>query len=326
MRAVVIDPEAGTLRIDETAVPQPRGRQALVAVRAAGVNRADLAQRAGRYRSGAVLPGAPPGVAGLEMAGEVVAVGPGVRRLRVGQHVLAMSSAAYAEYTVIDERIALDIPQGRSFVEAAALPVAALTAHDALVTHGRLRLGRFVLITASASVVGLAALQLARRHGAGRVVGVATTDRHERELRALGLSDLVSWSDAVGPAIRRAVGDRGVDIVLDLVGGPHVGELMSTMRVGGRLISVGRLGGTTADVDLDLLARQRLSLVGVSFRSRSLAEVVAIVDRLRRDHAGAPLPDALTVPVDRTFPLERVDEAHRHLVTGHPFGKVVLTI
>ncbi len=339
MRAVVV--EAGELVIAEVPPPVPGPGQLLVAVRAAGLNRADLLARRGRYVVGASLrPGGaapvedpaaarPPAVAGGEVAGEVVATGPGVTNIEVGQRVMAMARGGYAEFAVADARRAMRIPDRLTWTQAAAVPTTFCTAHDALRTAGRVQPGDVVLVNAASSGVGVATLQLARLLGAGTVVAVSTTAAKLDALVAAGIGPdhgFVGDDPDLVDAIIDATGGHGVDVVIDNVGGPAWATNLAVAALGGRIVSVGRLGGDRAEVDLDEVARKRVSLVGVTFRTRDADQSAAVVTSFVAE-AGPALDDGRLVPlVAATFPLIEAAAAQAELATNRHIGKIVLEV
>jgi NADPH:quinone reductase-like Zn-dependent oxidoreductase len=325
MRAAIIDPRAGTLELQSVPDPEPGPRDLLVHVRAAGLNRADLAMRRGEYRVGA-RPAAPPEprVGGGELAGEVVAIGPAVTRWKPGDRVMAMG-AGYAELARVDERLALPVPESFRWEEAGTTPVALLTAHDALVTNGRLREGETVLVHAVSSGVGVAALQLARHLRARLVFGTSRVPAKLERLRALGLDvGIDTTRDALAEVVHARTDGRGVDVVVDNVGAGLLGATIEAAAILGRIVQVGRLGGRRDEIDLDELARKRLSLVGVTFRTRTPEERIAVVERFLAHLGPALAAGAFRPLVDRVFELADVDAAQRALAENRHVGKLAL--
>jgi len=332
MRAIVIAP-GSKLELRDVPSPEPGPGQARVRVRACGVNRADLLQRRGLYPA---PPDAPPDIPGLEIAGEVDAVGSGTTDVRPGDRVFGIvSGGAYAEQVVVHARTLALIPvvggAPLGFVEAAAIPEAALTAYDAMVLQAGLAAGETVLVHAAGSGVGTAAVQIARAIGA-RAIGTARSQEKLARAEALGLSAGVvpqagdDGSPRFAERVRELTGGRGVDVVLDLVGGAYVPESMAALADRGRLILVGLMAGARADVDLGALLRRRLRLFGTVLRSRPLEEKIAAAQVLARNLRPLVEDGKLTPIVDRVLPLERADEAHQHMAANASFGKIVLTI
>lgn len=342
MRAVVI--EGGELVLRDLPEPVPGPAEMLVRVHAAGVNRADLVARRGAYVVGRSLrrpspsptpagshtPSAPaPAIAGGEVAGEVVALGDDVGGFRVGDRVMAMVRGGYAEYVTVDSRRALFAPERLGWVEAAATPTTFCTAHDALATAGGLDPGDAVLVNAASSGVGVAALQLARLLGAEPVVGVSSSAAKLEALASLGIGPdhgFLADAPTLVDDVIDATGGRGVAVAIDSVGAPAWATNLAVAALGGRIVSVGRVGGHDAVVDLDEVARKRVSLVGVTFRTRDAAQAASVVSSFAV--AGlAALADGRVRPiVHRTYPLEDAAAAQADLATNRHVGKLVLEV
>lgn len=326
MKAMVIVPrgDEGAYELRDVPEPQIGPRELLVRVRATALNRADVSQRAGRYRQQAT---AREGlhVAGLESAGEVVAVGEQVTAHAVGDRVMGMCAGGFAEYLAMDERIALPVPDSLDWPQAAATPVALMTEHDAIATRAQLQPGESLLVQAAGSGVGLMAVQIAKLLGADPVIGTVTGTAQAELVRELGGEPIdIHVADA-----EQALADRlegGVDVVIDHVGGSVLAANLGAMAIGGRLVSVGRLGPVVGEIDLDLLARKNLRLIGVSFRTRTIDQYGEVA----RAAAEAVLPavaDGRVRPiVDSTFPLEQAEAAQERMLGNRHLGKIVLTV
>lgn len=330
MRAAVVDPLRSTIEVCEVDDPHPGPGELLVRVRAAGLNRADLAVRAGGYRVGtgrSVAAPTAPLRAGAELAGEVVALGPGVTDHAVGDAVMAQG-AGYAELAVVNAELAMPKPATLSWEEAGALPVGLLTMHDALVTNGRWRAGETVLVNAVTSGVGVLAAQLALHLGAPLVLGTSTTPQKWPALRAAaGLDDerfVPLTPDQVVEVARARTADRGIDVVIDNVGAASLAASLEAAAILGRIVQVGRLGGRQGTLDLDELARKRVSLIGVTFRTRSRAERLAVRRAAWADLAGAVAGGALRAPIHARFPLEEIAAAQDALARNEHVGKLVV--
>ncbi len=314
MRAVVIG-AGGALDVVERPAPVPGDTELLVAVRAAGVNSADLAQRDGRYPA---PPGWPADVPGLEMAGEVVGVGARVRRFSAGDRVMALvGGGAQATLATVDETNALPLPAGVPWPEAGGFPEAFATAHDALFTQGHLGLGERVLVSGAAGGVGTAALQLAAAAGAHVVA----------EVRDPSLRDAVTGLGAAEVIGAAEVGRRGpYDLVLELVGGPSLAKALPCLSTGGRAVVVGVGAGATLELDLRLLMSRRAQVRAATLRARSLAEKAGVVAALGA--AALPLLAAgrVRVPVAAIFPLARAAAAFERFAAGGKLGKIVLVV
>lgn len=317
--AVIVDGELA-IRADVPR-PVPGPGQVLIAVHAAGINRADLAQRAGRYRQHATADPDAPRIAGLEVAGEIVAAGPGVDGVAVGDAVMTMCWGGYAEYVAVDHRLVLPKPQALSWTEAAATPVAFITAHNALDDAHR---GQSLLVTGASSTVGMAAVQIARYRGIDPIVVTAGSPDKCAALEKLGATTTIDYRTEDLTARLADLG--GIDVVLDHVGGPWLPMLLAAMAPGGRLVTVGRLAGNTGECDLDLVARNRLRIVGVSFRTRSLDQYAQVVRAFADDLLPAVADGALTPTVADVLPLDRAAQAQQRLEAATHLGKLVLAV
>jgi putative PIG3 family NAD(P)H quinone oxidoreductase len=325
MRAIVIREPGGPEVLELREVPDPEVPfgHVRVRVRAAGVNRADLLQRAGFYPA---PPGVPRDIPGLEYAGTVEALGPGATRFAVGDRVFGLvAGGAYAEQVVAHEREVVAAPEGVSDFEAAASPEAFVTAYDALVVRGGLRPGERVLVHAAGSGVGTAGIQIARAMGCAAIGTSRTADKLER-CRALGMADgIVPEKGAFARRVLAATGGRGVDVVLDLVGGAYVPETIQACASGARIVLVGLTGGATADVPLGAVLLRRLTLVGTVLRSRPLEEKIEAAHLLERGRQWLAEGRVKAI-VDRVFPLAEAAAAHAYVASNESFGKVLLDV
>jgi putative PIG3 family NAD(P)H quinone oxidoreductase len=327
MRAVVVTRPGGpeALEIREVPAPVPQGDQVLVRVRACGLNRADLMQTRGRYPA---PPGAPADILGLEFAGEVLALGPTVAGpLRVGDRVFGIvGGGGMAEQLVTPERMAVPIPENLDFEAAAAVPEVFITAHDALETQAGLRPGERVLIHAVGSGVGTAACQLAHAMGC-TVFGTSRTASKLERAAEYGLDVAIDTSTSdFAEIVRDRTGGAGVEVVLDVLGATGLGENLAALAPRGRLVLVGLLGGGTATVDLTVVLRKRLNVVGTTLRARPLEEKIAV----SRGFAARVVPwlgRGLVRPVlDRVFDFEDVRAAEERLESNLGFGKIILRL
>lgn len=326
MKAAVITRPGGpeVLEIDDVPRPLPRAGEVLVRVHASALNRADLLQRAGRYPA---PPGAPAAIPGLEIAGEVVECASG--RWSVGDRVFGIvGGGGNAEFAITHERELARIPDGLSWEQAAAVPEAFITAHDALVTQAAMTRGEHVLVHAVGSGVGLAAVQLVRALGALSFGTARTADKIERA-REYGLDDGVPVDadmDVLIAAVRSWSGGNGADVVLDLVGGPYFPANVEAAAARGRLILVGLVAGRSASVNLGAVLSKRLTIRGTVMRSRPAAEKAAATEAFARDVLPLLASGQVRPVVDRVFPLEKIREAHELLESNRTFGKVVLRV
>jgi putative PIG3 family NAD(P)H quinone oxidoreductase len=326
MRAVVFRQPGGpeVLEIQRVAAREPGRGEIRVRVHAAGVNRADLLQRRGLYPA---PPGWPAEIPGLEYAGVVEALGEGVELWDVGDRVMGLvGGGGYAEYVVVPEREAIAVPALLSLEEAAAVPEVFITAHDALFSQLHLELGERLLIHAVGSGVGIAALQLAKAVGA-TVIGTSRSEWKLERATDFGLDVLINTaSHDFSLMVEQATAGQGVDAVLDLVGAPYLAGNLLCLAEKGRIIVVGLTAGRTGEIDLGVLLRKRVRLIGTSLRFRPLEEKI---DAARAfDHDVGPLlaSGQIRPVIDRVFPLEESVEAHRHMEANLNFGKIVLRL
>lgn len=316
---VVPGADGAELELREVERPTPSAGEVLVRVAGAGVNRGELI-------AGRLLrrddPRARPRPSGIELAGTIEAIGPGVEGWAVGDRVMARGTACHAEYAVVDAAALMASPAHLTDTEAAAIPNVFVTAHDAVVTAAEVGEGDVVLITAGSSGVGTAAIQIVHQLGA---TAIATTRSPAKadQLRALGAERVVDTTDPAWPtALRDDIGP--VDGVIDQVGGDLFPDLLRVLGVQGRYVSVGRNAGSSSSIDLDLLARNRLTLIGVTFRTRTPAEALACSRRFADDLLGLFDTGALRPVIDRVFPLDDLPGAHRHMAGDTQIGKILL--
>lgn len=323
MKAAVIT-ETG-VAIREAAKPVPGRGQVLVRVRAAGLNRADVIMASGHMHGSAGGPGT---ILGLEFAGEVEAVGPGVQDLKAGDRIMASGASAYAEYALADAGRVSKLPANNmSFVQAATLPVALQTMHNAIVTAGRLKAGESVLIQGASSGVGLMGLQIAKVMGAGLVMGTSTNAGRRARLTEFGADLTIDTTEAGWSRhVAEATGGKGVNLIIDQVSASVADENMKAAAVLGRLVNVGRLGGFKGAFDFDLHALKRIDYIGVTFRTRSPEEVREIVRAMRADLWPHVESGRLALPIDRTYPLEEAAAALAHMKANAHFGKIALVM
>lgn len=295
-----------------------------VRVRYAGVNRADLLQRLGMYPA---PPGSPPDIPGLEYAGEIDAVGAGVPQSKIGERVYGITGGgSYAEQVVVHERETARIPDGISDRDAAAVPEAFITAYDALVLQARLRPGERVLVHAVGSGVGTAGLQIAKALGC-QVVGTSRTASKLERAGALGLdaAALVESPAALEKAVRAAFPGE-IDVVLDLVGGAYFASTLPLLASKARVVVVGLTAGIRSEIDLGMLLRKRLTVVGTVLRARPLEEKIQAADLLRRTLSPWIARGMIKPVVEAVFPLEKAGDAHRLVAGNSTFGKVLIEV
>lgn len=323
MRAVVVTEPGGpeVLEVRDVQVPDPGRGEVRVRVRSAGINRADLMQRQGRYPA---PPGWPRDIPGLEFAGSVEAVGSGVRRWKEGDPVMGIvGGGGYAEAVVVHEDAAVRCPGNLSVLEAGAIPEAFMTAYDALFRQMELGLGEAVLIHAVGSGVGTAALQLARTAGAW-TVGTSRTPEKVEGARELGLDRGVVADGEWAEAVREALPRRGADVICDLVGGAYLEENLAVLAPKGRQIVVGVPSGSEATLQLRSLMSSRGSIRGTVLRARPAHEKAALAREFEDRIVPLFEEGRLRPVVDRTVPPEEAGAAHQYMQENRTFGKLLL--
>lgn len=326
MRALILH-EGGRLAVEERPVPDPVADQILVRVYGAGLNRADLLQRAGRYPA---PPGAPPDIPGLEFAGVVEATGPEVQRLRPGEAVMGIvGGGAQAEYLLTGEAQCARVPKGLDLVTAGGVPEAFITAHDAMLTQAGLHPGEHVLVHAVASGVGTAALQLACSMGA-TVTGTSRTKEKLDRAVGLGLHHAVVVERDFDPmALARAITETAggpANVVIDLLGGPYLELDVVAAAPRGRIVIVGVIAGGRAELDMVTLMDKRLALRGTVLRRRPPHEKAEVTHAF----AGQVLPllaaGTIRPVIEEVLPLAEAERAYELLAADATFGKVVLDL
>lgn len=327
MKAIVI-PEYGApevLTLQEIPDPVPGPEDVLVRVKATALNRADLLQRRGLYPQ----PGPRPEheIPGLEFAGEVEACGDRVTDYKVGDRVMGLlAGGGYAEKVVTHQRLASPIPDSMSFEDAAAVPEAFITAHDAL-SQCSLVCGERVLVHAAGSGVGTAAIQVARVMGASTIFGTAGSAGKLAEAAALGLDVGIDYkSENFAEKIAEATGKRGVDVIIDFVGASYLESNLRALAEKGRMVVVGLMGGISGDLPMGMLMQKRLTIRGTLLRARSLEEKAAATRAFEKSVLPHLASGRIRTVVDQAFPLAEVAEAHRRMEANENFGKIVLRV
>lgn len=322
MRAVVLRGHGGVevLSVEDVPDPEPGPDEVLVDVAATALNRADLLQRVGGY------PGPPmePEIPGLEFGGTVAAVGDRVRSWSPGDRVMGLvGGAAYAERVVTHERAALAVPAAVETGDAAAIPEVFITAYDALVAQGGLTSGRSALVHAGASGVGTAAIQIAKAMGA-RIAVTCSTGKVDA-CRELGADLVIDYrSSDFGAAVADWTGGRGVDVVLDVIGGEYLERNIDSVRTQGRIVQVGVMGDGTASFPLGKLLPKRAALIGTVLRARPIEQKIEITQRFAAEML--PLFDtgALRPVIDARYPLDAIADAHTYMESNANVGKIVV--
>jgi NADPH2:quinone reductase len=314
--------EADVLSLGTLVVQDPGPGEIRVNIVAAGLNRADLLQRRGFYPAPA---GAPPDVPGLEYAGHVERVGEGVREFAVGDAVMGIvAGGAMATHVVVHARETMRVPAGMPLEEAAAIPEVFLTAYDGLFEQGRAAFGDLVLVHAVGSGVGTAALQLGLVAGA-EVIGTSRTVDKLARCRALGLTEGLPITDKkFADALSERTGGRGCDVILDTIGAVYLAENLKALAVQGRLVSIGLLGGATAELSLGVLMAKRATLIGTVLRSRPLEEKATLAQAFARHALPLFTAGRLKPVIDVVMPMSDVRAAHQRMESNETFGKIVL--
>ena len=321
MRVIEIENGAGpadALRIADRPAPQASPGQVVIAVRAAGVNRPDLLQRMGGYPP-------PPGasdILGLEVAGDVSAVGKGVTRWKVGDRVCALlGGGGYAEQAVVDERHVLPIPEGLDYVQAAILPETVFTVFANVFEAGNLKAGQTLLIHGATSGIGVTAIQMAKAAGA-TVIATSRGAKKAEAARALGADiSLAAKTDDLAAAIAEA---GGADVLLDMVGRDYAELNLKALKPGGRWVVIASLTGSRVEIDLMRIMLKRLVLTGSTLRSHAADEKARLTAAIAATVWPWVASGAVRPPVQATFPLQRAADAHRALEAGDHIGKIVL--
>ncbi len=324
MKAVVVRERGGPEVLSIADVPEPRvgPHEVLVEVHATALNRADLLQRRGLYPP-------PPGesvILGLECSGVVAALGPSAKRFAPGARVMALlGGGGYAERVVVHEDLLMGVPDRLSFAEAAAVPEAFLTASEALLVEGEVATGERLLVTAAASGVGSAALQIGRLRGA-YVIACASAEKLAA-VSALGAHVALDREreDFVA-AVRDATAEHGADVILDFVGGSALGRHQACLAERGRLVVAGLLGGATAPLDLGRILSKRQRILGLVMRTRTLAQKIELTRRFERELFPALAAGALSPRLDQIFPFSDVVAAHARMERNLNTGKIVLQL
>lgn len=326
MRAVIAPEPGGPDALVLTELPDPVAGpgQLLVEVAATAVNRADVLQRKGFYPP---PPGAPDTL-GLELSGTVVGVGEGVEGWAFGDAMCAIvAGGGYASMAVVDATTAMPLPPGVGLIEAAAVPEVFSTAYDALVVQAGLAAGETALLHGGSSGIGTAGIQLCGMVGAEAVVTVGSEEKAEA-CRALGAALAIDYKavDDFAAAIREARDGRGVDVVLDIIGGSYLAQNLSVLDEDGRMVIIGLMGGAKAEIDLAAVMRKRLAVRGSTLRARSVAAKSSLAERMVAEVWPGFADGSLAPVIHSTFALEDVAEAHALMESSDHIGKILLVV
>ena len=322
MKAIVATASGPSLT--SVPVPKPGPDHVLVKVHAAALNRADLGMLKGGSHGSVGGAGTP---LGLEWAGEVAQIGEAVKNWQVGDRVMAAGGNAFAEYAIGHCDRIYPAPTELGYEEAATLPIALQTEHDAIVTNGQLLPGQSILVQGASSGVGLMAMQIAKAFGAGLVIGTSTNEARREQLAKYGADIVVNSNDERWvKQVIDATDGNGVDLTIDHVSGPVGNANMKATKVGGRIINVGRLGGMHGDFNYDLHALRRIQYLGVTFRTRTGKEVSSIVKKVTESLLSSFTGQELQLPIHQVFPLAEATDALAMMGRNEHFGKIVLRV
>src|SRR5215217_5660622 len=318
MKAAVVGDNGVEIR--DVPKPEPNPSEVLIRVRASSLNRADLLVAMG-HQHGAV--GGVGARLGLECAGEVEAVGSEVSGIKAGDRVMGSAPGGYAEYAVTDFGRVHRIPANNmTYEQAACFPVALQTMHNAIVTAGRLKRGESLLIQGASSGVGLMGLQIGKYLGASIVMGTSTNPGRRARLKEFGCDLAIDTTDPKWPEdVKKATGGNGVDLIVDMVSGPTVNGSLEAAKILGRIVNVGRLGGAKGEFNFDLHASKRVDYIGVTNRTRTQAQLNEVTRLMRADLWPAVEAGKLSLPIDKTFPLDKVADALAMMRANQHFGK-----
>lgn len=322
MKAIVIDSDQNLVWQDYE-LPQPGPGEVRIKVAASAINRADLLQRRGFYPP-------PPGaseILGLECAGEIEAIGEGVDRWQIGDRVCALlAGGGYAEYTVAPEGSVLPIPSGFSFEQAAALPEVFATAWLNLFMQANLVEGEKVVLHAGASGVGTAGIQLCKCFGNPCFVTVGSDEKLNRCIKMGAAAGSNRHQEPFLEKAQAFAGDRGVDVILDPVGGAYLADNISLLGVDGRLVLIGLMGGAVSEIQLPLVLAKRLKIIGSTLRARSIQSKAAIMSSMQENVWPRMESGEIEAIVDTVMPVKEAAAAHDLIATDNTFGKVVLAV
>ena len=319
---VMPSPQGGRYQATQVPLPVPAAHEVLVQVKASSVNRGET-QSVLKHKD----PLAKPLATGIEFAGVVCALGQDVQGWHIGDEVMTRSPAGFAQFALAPEKSLMKKPSTISWLEAGCIPNVFITAHDALVTAGQIKTAKSVLVTAGSSGVGVTGIQMARYLGAQQVFATTRSSQKISSLKALGATAVLnteepSWVDQLLVLTQ----GQGVDLIMDQVGSTLLDANMLALALGGRLITVGRNAGNIASINLDELARKNASVIGRTFRTRTLAQTQECSRRFDDDCAKGVADGSIKVILDRSFKLAELDQAQAYLMSNGQTGKIAIEV
>jgi NADPH2:quinone reductase len=323
MKAAVVGEKGAEVR--DLPKPEPKPNEVLIRVRASSLNRADLLVASG-HQHGSV--GGIGARIGLECSGEIEAVGSEVKDFKAGDRVLASAPGGFAEYAVTDASRAHRIPgNNMTYEQAACLPVALQTMHNAVITAGRLKRGETLLIQGASSGVGLMGMQIGKLMGASTIMGTSTNAQRRARLKEYGCDVAIDITKPDWPEdVKKATGGKGADLIVDMISAPVANGNLEATKILGRVVNVGRLGGMKGEFDFDQHALKRIDYIGVTFRTRSIEEVREINRLLRADLWPAVEAGKLSLPIYKTYKLADIADALAVMRANQHFGKIVIAV
>ena len=323
MKAAVLGEKGVEIR--DVPKPEPKPNEVLIKVRASSLNRADLLVASG-IQHGSI--GGVGARIGLECSGEVEAVGSDVKDFKPGDRVMSSAPGGFAEYAVTDAARVSRIPANNmTYEQAACFPIALQTMHNAVMTAGRLKRGETLLIQGASSGVGLMGMQIGKLMGAALVMGSSTNVQRRGRLKEYGCDVAIDTSKPDWPEdVKKATGGKGVDLIVDMISAPVANGNLDAAKILGRIVNVGRLGGTKGEFNYDLHALKRIDYIGVTFRTRTPEEVREIVKAMRADLWPAIEAGKLSLPIHKTYKLADITDALALMKANQHFGKIVVTV
>jgi NADPH2:quinone reductase len=324
MKAIVITQPGApeVLQPEERPIPAYSANEVLVKIAAAGVNRPDVAQRKGHYPP---PPGASPDIPGLEIAGTIVETGAGVTRWKVGDKVCALvTGGGYAEYCAVPEGQCLPIPGNLSFIQAASLPETFFTVWSNVFDRGKLRSGESLLVHGGSSGIGVVAIQMAKALGSTVYVTAGTNEKC-RFCERLGAAKAINYkTENFAEVIKQITGGKGVDVILDMIGGDYTPSNIKSLAADGRLVLINMMMGKDVQLDLSLVMMKRLTITGSTLRARDTAFKTAIAQNLEETIWPFLASGKIKPIINKVFPAEKAADAHRLMESSEHIGKIVL--